>query len=69
MGRVATTAANGRRSPKGWDVRTPDGEPIEVKAISKASARRVTCSAIRGRDYDASVVVVFDTNFQLVNGT
>ncbi|MGO8936051.1 MAG: DUF6998 domain-containing protein [Mycobacterium sp.] len=55
-------------SGKGWDVKTPDGERIEVKAIRRTSARRVTCSAIRGCDYDAALVVVFDTNFELTDG-
>jgi hypothetical protein len=51
-------------SQAGWDVRTPDGERIQVKAIRTTRAtKRRNLSPIRDADFDSVVVVVFDEDF------
>ncbi|NMN97821.1 hypothetical protein [Antrihabitans stalactiti] len=53
-------------SQKGWDIRTPDGERVQVKGMRKtATTKRRNLSAIRDADYDSVVVVVFDADFGL----
>lgn len=53
----------------GWDVLTPDGERIQVKAIrSMPTTRRRNVSPIRDSAYDAVVILVLDENFQVVEG-
>lgn len=55
-------------SQAGWDVRTPDGERIQVKSIrTTATTKRKNLSPIRDRDYDSVVVVVFDEEFQVTD--
>jgi hypothetical protein len=59
----------GSFSQAGWDVKTPDGERIQVKAIrSTPTTRRQNASPIRDRAYDSVVIVVLDENFQVVEG-
>jgi hypothetical protein len=53
----------------GWDVRTPQGERIQVKAMRQtAGAKRRNVSPIRDRDYDFVVIVIFDEDFVLTEG-
>lgn len=53
-------------SQAGWDVRTPDGERIQVKSIrTTRTTKRKNLSPIRDREYDSVVVVVFDEEFQI----
>jgi len=57
-------------SQAGWDVKTPDGERIQVKGIrviGRGSAGR-SLSPIRDTDYDCVVVVVFDESFRVTEG-
>lgn len=57
-------------SQAGWDVKTPDGERIQVKGIrvtGKGSAGR-SLSPIRDTEYDCVVVVVFDESFRVTEG-
>jgi len=63
----------GERAPssqKNWDVRTADGERIEVKGIRqlKGGSRRSNVSPIRGAEYDTVVVVLLDDNFKVTEG-
>ncbi|MEU4430026.1 hypothetical protein AB0F65_05020 [Nocardia rhamnosiphila] len=56
----------GSFSQKGWDIRTPDGERIQVKGMRRTGAnKRANLSAIRDADYDTLVVVIFDQDFDL----
>jgi hypothetical protein len=53
----------------GWDVRAPDGERIQVKAVrNTATNKRTNLSPIRDSDYDSVVVVIFDEDFQVTEG-
>jgi hypothetical protein len=55
-------------SQRGWDVRTPTGERIQVKAArNTATKRRSNLSPIRDREYDSVVVVIFDEEFQVMD--
>lgn len=55
-------------SQAGWDVRTPEGERIQVKAArNTATNKRTNLSPIRDRDYDAVVAVLFDEDFQVTD--
>jgi hypothetical protein len=59
----------GSFSQAGWDVKTPDGERIQVKAIrSMPATRRRNVSPIRDSAYDSVVIVVLDETFQVVEG-
>jgi hypothetical protein len=59
----------GSFSQAGWDVRAPDGERIQVKAIrSTPTTRRRNVSPIRDNAYDSVVIVVLDEHFQVVEG-
>ncbi len=52
-----------------WDVRLPDGERIQVKALRRTGARgRRNLSPIRDSDYDTVVVVIFDEDFRVIEG-
>jgi hypothetical protein len=53
----------------GWDVKTPDGERIQVKAMrTTETTRRRNVSPIRDADYDSVVIVIFDEDFKLTEG-
>lgn len=59
----------GSFSQPGWDVKTPGGERIQVKAIrSTPTTSRRNVSPIRDRAYDSVVIVVLDENFQVLEG-
>jgi len=61
---------NGRRAiatQAGWDVKTPAGEKLQVKAMRNAGYQRTSLSAIRSQDYDAVVVVIFNEDFNLLS--
>jgi hypothetical protein len=69
---IVSTYYGGERgsfSQAGWDVRTPAGERIQVKAIRVTpTSRRRNLSPIRDDVYDSVVIVVFDENFQVAEG-
>lgn len=53
----------------GWDVRLPDGELVQVKAMRMtATGKRRNLSPIRDSDYDAVVIVIFDEDFRVTEG-
>jgi hypothetical protein len=53
----------------GWDVKTPAGERIQVKAMRMTeTTKRRNVSPIRDADYDSVVIVVFDEDFKLTEG-
>ncbi len=53
----------------GWDVKTPDGERIQVKAMrTTETTKRRNASPIRDADYDSVVIVIFDEDFKLTEG-
>lgn len=55
-------------SQAGWDVRTPDGERIQVKSIRVTpTTKSKGLSPIRDREYDSVVVVIFDEEFQVTD--
>jgi hypothetical protein len=55
-------------SQAGWDVLTPEGERIQVKAArSTPTNKRTNLSPIRDRDYDSVVAVLFDEDFQVMD--
>lgn len=59
----------GSFSEKGWDVQTPAGERIQVKAMRQVpGSNRRNLSPIRDEDYDTVVVVIFDENFTVTEG-
>ncbi len=59
----------GSFSQSGWDVRLPDGERLQVKALRRTGARgRRNLSPIRDSDYDAVTVVIFDEDFRVTEG-
>lgn len=56
-------------SQKGWDVKTPDGERIQVKSRRRTRESNPTVlSPIGEDDYDSLVVVLFDEDFQVTEG-
>jgi len=69
---IVATHYGGERgsfSQAGWDVKTPGGERIQVKAMRRTSmSNRRNLSPIRDKDYDSVVVVLFDENFQVTEG-
>lgn len=69
---IVTAHFQGERgsfSQAGWDVRTADGERIQVKAMRRTpSTKRTSLSPIRDRDYDSVVVVIFDEDFRVTEG-
>jgi Family of unknown function (DUF6998) len=59
----------GSFSQAGWDVKAPDGERIQVKAMRQTPTnKRRNVSPIRDRDYDSVVIVIFNENFQVTEG-
>jgi hypothetical protein len=59
----------GSFSQAGWDVRTPAGERIQVKAMRMTdTTKRRNLSPIRDRDYDSVVVVILDEDFRVTEG-
>ena len=53
----------------GWDVKTSDGERIQVKAMrTTETTKRRNVSPIRDADYDSVVIVIFDEDFKLTEG-
>lgn len=56
-------------SQKGWDVKAPDGELIQVKSRRRTPESNPTVlSPISDDDYDSLVVVIFDEDFQVTEG-
>lgn len=56
-------------SQKGWDVRTPAGELVQVKSRRKTPDSNPTVlSPISGDEYDSLVVVIFNEDFQVTEG-
>ena len=56
-------------SQKGWDVRTPAGELIQVKSRRKTPDSNPTVlSPISGNEYDSLVVIIFNEDFQVAEG-
>jgi hypothetical protein len=57
-------------SNAGWDVKTPAGERLEVKALRVAEGGKAGrgLSPIRQSDYDAVIVVVFNEDFEVTEG-
>jgi hypothetical protein len=59
----------GSFSQKGWDVKTPDGERIQVKSRRKTPHSKPTVlSPISDDEYDSLVVVIFNEDFQVTEG-
>lgn len=59
----------GSFSQAAWDVCTPQGERLQVKALRQTGARsRRNLSPIRDSDYDAVIVVIFDEDFRVTEG-
>jgi hypothetical protein len=59
----------GSFSQPGWDVLTPAGERIQVKAMRiTATTKRRNLSPIRDSAYDSVVVVILDEDFQVTEG-
>lgn len=53
----------------GWDVRTVEGDRIQVKAArNTATNKRTNLSPIRDSEYDYVVVVIFDEDFKVTEG-
>lgn len=53
----------------GWDVKTPSGERIQVKALRQTpTGKRRNLSPIRDADYDSVVVVILDEDFKVTEG-
>jgi hypothetical protein len=53
----------------GWDVRTSDGERIQVKAMRQtASSKRRNLSPIRDAGYDSVVIVILNEDFEVTEG-
>lgn len=62
-------AERGSFSQAGWDVKTPAGERIQVKAMrTTETSKRRNLSPIRDTDYDAVVIVIFDEDFRVTEG-
>jgi hypothetical protein len=57
-------------SQKGWDLRTPEGERLQVKGLKITATGNPgrNLSPISGSDYEAVVVVVFDEDFRVTDG-
>jgi len=65
----------GTFAQRGWDVvltptdEFPDGERIQVKAMRQTTtSSRSTLSPIRDADYDSVVVVIFNEDYEVVEG-
>jgi hypothetical protein len=56
-------------SQKGWDVKAPDGELIQVKSRRKTpESKPSVLSPISDDEYDSLVVVIFDEQFRVTEG-
>lgn len=70
--RLGDVTDEGERAPfsqKGWDVKAPDGELIQVKFRRKTPDSNPTVlSPISHDEYDSLVVVLFDEDFQVTEG-
>lgn len=56
-------------SQKGWDVKTPDGERIQVKSRRKTlDSTPTVLSPISDDEYDSLVVILFNEDFQVTEG-
>lgn len=55
-------------SQKGWDVKAPDGDRIQVKSRRRTRENPTVLSPISEDDYDSLVVVLFDEDFQVTEG-
>lgn len=56
----------GSFSQAGWDVITPDGEKVQVKALREVPGKkRTNFSPVGDSDYDFVVLVIFDENFRV----
>lgn len=59
----------GSFSEKGWDVKTPTGERLQVKSMRQVpGSERRNLSPIRDQDYEAVVIVIFDEDFNVTEG-
>ena len=66
--RVATDGELAPSSQKSWDVLSPDGARLQVKArvvTDPRSASERQLSAFRSWDFDAAVIVLFDDRFDV----
>lgn len=66
--RVATGGELAPNSQRSWDVLTPAGERLQVKArvvTNPASAGERQLSVFRSWDFDAAVIVLFDDEFRV----
>jgi hypothetical protein len=66
--RVATDGELAPNSQRSWDVRTPAGERLQVKArvvTNPVSAGERQLSVFRSWDFDAAVIVLFDNEFRV----
>lgn len=64
--RVATEGELAANSQKSWDVQTPDGERLQVKARVVTNPKTLgerQLSVFRSWDFDAAVIVLFDDEF------
>ena len=52
-------------SQAGYDLVTPDGERVQVKALRRTQRSRNVLSAIRSEDFDVIVVVVFRADMRI----
>lgn len=56
-------------SQKGWDVKAPGGELIQVKSRRRTPESNPTVlSPISDNEYDSLVVVIFDEDFRVTEG-
>ena len=70
--RVATDGELAPNSQRSWDVLTPEGERLQVKARVVTNPRLAgerQLSVFRSWDFDAAVVVLFDDDFQVWRAT
>ncbi len=62
-------AERGSFAQAGWDVRTKDGERIQVKSMRQtAGSKRRNLSPIRDADYDSVVIVILNEDFEVTDG-
>ena len=60
------TASVARSRPASWDVKTPEGELLQVKALRRTGAKtRRNLSPVRSDGYDAVVVVIFTEDLRV----
>jgi hypothetical protein len=66
--RVASGGELAPNSQRSWDVRTPDGERLQVKGrvvTDPKTAGERQLSVFRSWDFDAAVIVLFDDEFRI----